>query len=106
MRFLPDLKKLVNVEEKSASPVHNQANELDLSGLPYTPFAPVYRPPLSVSPTFLHLLFLNHQTRTATSDSLNYQHHHPGMMPLLLHCSCTLHQCLKNWLMWLLNRRR
>ena len=44
MRFLPDLKKLVNVEEKSASPVHNPANKPDPSGLPYTPSAIVYRP--------------------------------------------------------------
>ena len=100
----------VVIEEKLASPIHIPANEPDLSSLPYTPSSPVYGPPSSVNPAFLHLLFLNHQTRTATSGSLIHQHDHPGMMPSLLHCICTLHQCtlhpMQSSPMWLLKKKK
>ena len=33
------------------SPVHNPANDPDMSGLPYTPSSPVYRPPSPVDHT-------------------------------------------------------
>ena len=70
---------------EAESPVQNPASEPDLSGLPYTPSAPVYRPPSSVNPTLLYLLFLYHQTRTAISGSLLHQHHHPWTQGWCLH---------------------
>ena len=106
MRFSPDLKMLVNVEEKSASPVHNPANEPDLSGLPYTPSA------TCLQATFTCKSYLSTSSVPEPSDQNSHTRFtNPSASPPRDDAFITsLHQCtlqtMQSNSVWLLKKRR